>query len=176
MWTRNLCSGELWHSILLPARRPASGAKEHEPCSKFKEGSCLACSGVFQWEWLHSVACTGLVERAKWGTLFLVIDLCIFLQKKLKMVSLRPLIPSCDWCAHLTFHWKCGRVKEGQHFLLLSCSISFKDNKLCGLFSFLRSCPLPFVKPCYFRSSFPFQQHSSACVLTVKSSLFPCYH
>lgn len=82
MWTRNLCFGELWDSILFPARRPALGAKEHEPCSKFQEGSCLACTGAFPWELLHSVACTRLVERAKRRTLFFVTELCIFLPNK----------------------------------------------------------------------------------------------
>lgn len=176
MWTQNLCFRELCLSILFPARRPASGAKEHELCSKFKEGSCSACAGEFQGELLHSVACAGLVERAKWRTLFFVIDLCIFLPKKLKMLSLRPLLPPCDWCVHLTFHWKRGGVREGQHFLLLSRSISFEDNKLCWLCFFSEKLSSPFCEGLLFQKLVPFQQHSSACFLTVRSSLFPCYH
>lgn len=37
---------------------------------------------MFQWELLHSVACPGLFERAKWRTVFYVIHLCILLPKK----------------------------------------------------------------------------------------------
>lgn len=84
--------------------------------------------GLFQWEILRVWHWTIWKHRIKKSVRR---DTSLYFSfKKLKVVSFRSLLPYCDWCTHLTCHWKSGRMKEGQHFLLLSCSISFEENKL----------------------------------------------
>lgn len=88
----------------------------------------LGIHGLFQWEILRVWHWTIWKRRIKKSVRR---DTSLYFSfKKLKVVSFWSLLPYCDWYTRLTCHWKSGRMKEGQHFLLLSHSVSFEENKL----------------------------------------------
>lgn len=106
---------------------------------------------------LHSVACTGLFESAKWRTVSYVIHLCSFLQKTnwrwYYFGLFSPIV--IDAPTWLSIENLAGWGKDSTSCFCLVLSPLKKTNRVC-CFSVLRNCPLPFVKPCYFTSSVPF--------------------
>lgn len=144
----------MWNGLLCPAQMLSLSAEWKAPSRKFKERSRLAHAALFHWESLHSVTRSGLFERTEWRTVCSVTHLCIFLSKKLKVLPLWALLPYRGWCTH-DAQWKPGRMKEEQRFLLLSCSISFEENKLCLLFSCSEELSSPFSEALLFQELGP---------------------
>jgi hypothetical protein len=134
LWTENLCFRGI--IVFFSVQMPSLSAKEQESHRNLKTGHICMCK-PFQWDLFHSVACTRLFERTKWRTICYMIYLCVFLSKigRYHYFGLFSLLYH-DWCKHLTFHWETDRRKEGQHFLLLSYSVSFEENKQFIVFLF----------------------------------------